>query len=311
MGTSVVYTSADASAPVLTGAAGTLNALLYACLVTGYGTKAALGWVRSYNDAVNNVSVFRQASGPQHYVRVNDNGPGVGTFKEARVVGYESMSDVNTGTNPFPTAAQMANGAFVRKSATADATARPWILVGTGKVFYLFMYADSATAATGFGFGSAYSIVPTDGYATFLAARDTENSAAATADKLHAFSSVVGTPVTGNYMARTYTGIGTSVAMSKWGDAFQAPQAYAGASGGITYPSPADGSLVINPISFATGGIYRGVLPGLWNIMHLAPLVDGDTLDGVGGLASRSFRAVSLGVGQLLIETSTSTWEEN
>jgi hypothetical protein len=34
-----------------------------------------------------------------------------------RASGYESMSDVNTGTGPFPTAAQVAGGGYWEKSA--------------------------------------------------------------------------------------------------------------------------------------------------------------------------------------------------
>ena len=314
MGTATIFRSSDGSAPVLTGAVGSLTALLNACLVVGYGAKAALGWTRPYHDAANNTSVFRQGAGPQHYLRVNDNGPGAGTAKEARAVGYEVMTDVNTGTGPFPTAVQMATGLFIRKSVTADATARSWILIGTSKVFYLFVYTgDVANRAFSVGFGSAYSIVPTDNYATFLAGRSTENSAVAAYDRLCGMSSTVTTAVTANYMARAYTGVGSSITLAKWGDYFQAAQTAAGSTGGIAYPSPIDGSLVITPINYggAADGLYRGVLPGLWNPMHVEAFADGDTLSGIGGLSSRTFEVVMLGAGQVLIETSTTTWTEN
>ena len=42
--TVTVYRSTDASAPVLTGVAGAMKAVLDACLVNGYGAKAAAGW---------------------------------------------------------------------------------------------------------------------------------------------------------------------------------------------------------------------------------------------------------------------------
>ncbi len=38
-----LYQSTDASAPILTGSAGSLVTLLDACLVNGYGTKAGRG----------------------------------------------------------------------------------------------------------------------------------------------------------------------------------------------------------------------------------------------------------------------------
>ena len=67
-----------------------------------------------------NKAVFRstdvQANG--HYLRVDDSGT-----TTARVVGYESMTDVDTGTAPFPTAAMVSGGGYVLKSTAASSTA--------------------------------------------------------------------------------------------------------------------------------------------------------------------------------------------
>src|SRR3990167_8837593 len=93
-----IYSSADASAPVLDGQVGSLNDVLYACLVTGYGAKTGAGWTRTYDDAANDTSVYRQGAGCQFYLRVDDGGPGAAGAKEARFWGYETMSDVDTGT---------------------------------------------------------------------------------------------------------------------------------------------------------------------------------------------------------------------
>lgn len=64
-----------------------------------------------------NKAVFRstdvQANG--HYLRVDDSGT-----TTARVVGYEAMTDVDTGTAPFPTAAMVAGGGYVHKSTVAN-----------------------------------------------------------------------------------------------------------------------------------------------------------------------------------------------
>jgi len=122
--TTRVYKSTDASAPNLTGQAGSLTDLLNACLVAGYGALAAAGWSRPYYDATSKTAVFRPGAGPQHYFQVADNGPGAGGAKEARIRGYVSMSAYNTGTEPFPTAAQATNALCIRKSTAADATVR-------------------------------------------------------------------------------------------------------------------------------------------------------------------------------------------
>ena len=47
-----IYRSTDASPPVLNGTAGSLRALLLACLVDGYGAKAAAGWAETFNQTV-------------------------------------------------------------------------------------------------------------------------------------------------------------------------------------------------------------------------------------------------------------------
>src|SRR5574337_1555206 len=93
-----VYRSSDASAPVLTGQAGSLITVLDACLISGYGSKSPAGWVKPYSGT--NLAAYRAATGNQFYFRVDDSGT-----VEARISGYETMSDVNTGTGQFPTTA--------------------------------------------------------------------------------------------------------------------------------------------------------------------------------------------------------------
>ena len=128
-----VYQSTDPGAIQLDGQVGSLVAVLDSVLV-------AAGWSIAFT--TTNIRAYRQpatADGAlRAYLRVNDAGPGVGGGKEARIVGYETMSDVNTGTLPCPTVANMANGLFVRKSATADATTRTWLIVADARKPVLF-----------------------------------------------------------------------------------------------------------------------------------------------------------------------------
>src|SRR5690606_18510430 len=98
-------------------------------LVTGYGAAAGAGWAREFTGT--NKAVFRAATGNRLRLRVDDTGT-----TEARAVGYESMTDVDTGTLAFPTNGQVAGGLYIRKSNTADNTARPWVLIATGTAFY-------------------------------------------------------------------------------------------------------------------------------------------------------------------------------
>ena len=68
-----VYSSTDASAPVLTGQVGSLIAVLDACLVNGYGTKTAAGWTKPFADA-SNTAVYRSGSGSRAFFRFFDDG---------------------------------------------------------------------------------------------------------------------------------------------------------------------------------------------------------------------------------------------
>jgi hypothetical protein len=67
--------STDAGAPVSSGTVGSLIGLLDACLVNGYGTKAGAGLT-------------------------------IPMPPSPKVVGYEVMTDINTGTGQFPTSTQ-------------------------------------------------------------------------------------------------------------------------------------------------------------------------------------------------------------
>ena len=56
----IVYRSTDESAPAMTLAAGSFNAVLKACLVDGYGGKEAAGWAYTTIDAATHQALFTQ-----------------------------------------------------------------------------------------------------------------------------------------------------------------------------------------------------------------------------------------------------------
>jgi hypothetical protein len=134
------YRSDDAGAPALTGQAGTLIAVLDACLVNGYGSKPGAGWTKPYSGT--NLAAYRMGSGgsaERMYLRVDDSATLV-----SRVRGFVTMTDISAGTEPFPTDALLSGGAFVSKSLTENATTRPWFLVATPTLF-IFHIDQGAT----------------------------------------------------------------------------------------------------------------------------------------------------------------------
>ena len=168
------YKSTDASAPVLTGQAGSLISVLDACLVDGYGAKTAAGWAKAFTGT--NQAAYRAPAGNRLYLSVYDDASGTGGAKEASVRCFEVMTSISGGAK---SANDINTPSVWRKSDSADATARKWIVVADTKTVYVFI----ETGANGVGifqpfmFGEIYSFVPGDAFNTMLVAKDTANDA--------------------------------------------------------------------------------------------------------------------------------------
>lgn len=229
-----VYRSTDASAPVLTGVAGSLTALLDAVLVNGYGALPAAGWTINQTAASKrgykqNLTGANNASGMLLYV--DDTAPGTGGAKEARVCGFETMSAITpTGTGQFPLTAQSAVGTgqlVIRKSNTADAIARPWTCIANGQTIYLFIESGdwaSPVAAMPFIFGDFKPYKVSDQYAVGIIGRQDENLGAGQAHydmfqlvsaSNHGQQYTLLNAMRGHYVARHWTGVGGSKACGK------------------------------------------------------------------------------------------------
>lgn len=142
-----------------------------------------LGWTKEYSGT--NLAAYRMAaaaSGARFYMRIDNTN---GTF--CRIRGYETMSDVNTGTGLFPTVAQMANpGMYSFQTAVTT----PWICWGTEKGFFFITYPntsgttltpnssayDASTINMGMYFGAVKSYLPGDAYNVVCNAHIATNS---------------------------------------------------------------------------------------------------------------------------------------
>lgn len=316
------YRSTDASAPVLQGTVGSLIALLDACLVNGYGAKPSAGWTKAFA-GVNKAAYRQNAAGANNaanpmYLYVDDTGPGAGGAREARLTGFETMSAITpTGTGQFPTAAQSSIGIgaiVVRKSTTADATARAWTLVANGQTFYLFTETgDSITptvCTTAFAFGDFKPFKQGgDLYAVMIIGRQVENNNRAWEEH---FANIGGNNaqytmnnvMIGHYIARHWSGLGGSVRCGKtwehgrvdsngssngqngtWSSDTQTSLAQPQSGPGrftltavMPYPDPVSGSMFVSPIYLNHNFGVRGYMPGFWAPLHDRPLGHGDTM---------------------------------
>lgn len=325
------YRSTDASAPTLTGQVGSLTALLDAILVNGYGTQPAAGWTIAYTGT--NQRDYKQGAGScGFYLDVNDAGPGAGAAREARMRGYEVMTALATGTNPFPTTAQQTNGVCCRKSSTADATARAWYCLADATCFYLFVDTGDYTGPSysfAFCFGDFFSYKSGDAYNCQIQGRNGENS---TNGNIECVTTICGqanalnavTSGRASYLARSWTGTAGSVQFTKHSALLATTTSnYEGSTGGLTanngaigpQPNGPDGALLMAPVWIAHNGNIRGYMKGMWAPLAQQPCGHTDTFSGTGNMAGKTFIALNVQStnnngsqnGMLFMETSN-TW---
>lgn len=166
-----IYRSTDADAPVLTGQNGSLIALLEACLVNGYSTgptaHAGAGWTKTHTGTNKAVFQAGPAARARFFVRVNDaNG------NRAQLVSYETMEDVDNGTNPTPKPTHVQTVIPCYKSAGNDATARPWVIAADERTVVLLVKTGASASNspqypnhwTGTTFGECISYRASDPY---------------------------------------------------------------------------------------------------------------------------------------------------
>jgi hypothetical protein len=306
-----VFKSTDASAPVLTGQVGTLVALLDACLVSGYGATASLGWAKAFTGT--NKAVYRSPDGTRFYLRVQDDGPGARVGGQARVVAYESMTNVDTGVDPYPTAAQRADGLLWDKSATADATARTWSLVGDGKRFYLLVQGAGNTSYLDrwdcWSFGDILGYKLGDAYHSMIVGHTFTEGTMQSQSVAALLTSGASLTVLGHYLCRRNDNLTKSVPVGVVGDYAAASHASCGASSSypIPYPDPVSGKLLIAPLRVVHAGttqyVVRGLVPGIHDVLHNNPLADQDTFT----LEGESFTLYKTVSGVFAFKTSE--WE--
>ena len=156
------FDSSQAGAPQLDGSIGSLIAVLDACLVNGFGSELKLSdWEKAYSDTDKAAYRSTNVNATGCYLSVDDT-----TTRTCAVTGYESMTDVDTGINPFVGV----NYLWI-KADTAVATS-PWFLFGDSKFFVLGIAWETSNT-TGYylnWFGDINSYKENDSYNCMLSA---------------------------------------------------------------------------------------------------------------------------------------------
>lgn len=237
------------------------------------------GWTKPYS--ASNIAAYRSGTGSnQRYYRIDDNGPT--NAYHANLVGYGAMTDVNTGTDRFPTAVQYANGLIIHKSTAAGVTTRDWAILATPKICYLYIDAETVSgswSAQGsmIAFGDYVSTVPGDTFNSFIRANTNVGVS---------YNTFGDYGLNQIYAMREWTGIGSAKQLYQfwWGGTL-------GASGGnLQYPCPITGDIHMTQmklLSVASNTQYHvvGYMPGLWGTGFAASAgpANGDTWTGTNG----------------------------
>lgn len=360
------FTSSMAGAPVLNGVAGSLVALLDACLITGFDNKAAttlvvaggvatLTFAGTHSATVESVILVSGVTGVlvslngEQKVAVAETGKikfataaadgtasGTITFKmapvgwlkpftgtnlgayqsadvqstkmffriddtgtiDARMRGYETMSDVNTGTGLFPLDTQISGGGYLNKSNQSSTTPVKWRLVADSRGLFLSIVGYSASASATESGRTVFigDFLPTrpggDPYAFLLGSGYVGgyDDTAGTCDQTNSMS---------QFAPRAYHGLGsctkhasipeTGSAVVSGTDIFFGP-----------FPSKIDGGMRLSRrfIAESTSPEPRGIFPGLLTVPQsnvgssFAPI---SVIPGTGVLAGRKLLALGCG----------------
>lgn len=257
---------------------------------------APLGWTKPFS-GTNKAAYLPQSQYVQCYLRVLDDStvPTSASGRWAKIRGYETMTDVDTGTGLFPTTAQATNGLSVIKSSVSDASTRAWYLVGDGGIFYLGTFWATSTYAahaSTYLFGDINSLRSGDAYSSAIMATtansDTSQSYPGANNDFTALISYSSTS-NGKYIARPYMQVGSSVACGSMGDNSVSSSM---GNGGFAYPHPPNNGLIFAQVAVVESSTMRSrALPGLYYPLHTTPLTHLDLLTDLPDLPGRTLQA--------------------
>lgn len=284
--------------------------------------RSPVGYTKVFTGTNKAVYRCNDLSSNRHYLRILDDGGGSGGAQEARVFAYETMTDVDTGTNVFPTAAQSTYGYLWRKSNTTDTTPKTWIVISDGKFFYLVVQHANTTLSmtnsdTSFGcsFGDVVSYKPGDVWATMLTGNTSQASTSSHANGMMAaqMSITAGTSFTSSLvLARNYTAVAGAQYVGLYGTGLSST--CLGTTAAISYPHAIDNGFYLAPVVITqlSPAVIRGRLPGAYECMHGRALNNLDIIENVQGMSGRKFMCLygsnSSSSGCLMIDI-TGPWD--
>lgn len=256
---------------------------------------APLGWTKVYSGTNKAVYKPSDVAASSALLRVDDSGTTV-----ARVRMYETMSDIDTGTNPAPTDVKVSGGLYWWKSDAASSATRRYTIFGDSRNLYLGTapYSSSSVAPihTVHAFGDSISYKSGDAYHGFIVG-DTATTGGQVLGNIFAQD-----PENNETMqiVRSHTGIGVAVTASR--------KALVGSNAGVSgfdnrmgaFPAPANNGLFLSRIALGQRAMStngpRGLLPGVLYVPQTGTngglFPRGTLVDGTGEYAGKKIYAV-------------------
>ena len=261
---------------------------------------APAGWAKVFS--ATNLAAYRSldVESTRMFLRVDDTGT-----TNARVVGYENMTDVNTGVGPFPTSTQIAGGGWWPKANSAGAAARSWTLVADSKGFWLHLHtvsgANSGVSGSVWGFGDFASLKSGDPYACQLFCVKTD-VATTSGPGTNAVENCSYAPVADSgYIPRSFTALGGGVVGATCVTSGWAGTGVSGAAANPImpiYPNGPDNGLALSGKSVVEPSVcLRGRTRGIYMAAQNCHAQFGwrDKIDGQGALLGRKLVAIKCG----------------
>lgn len=148
----------------------TVTANTFTFATVGISDQTATGTISAKTPAVSsywtkpftgtNLAAFRSTdpASTQRYLRIDDS---IALYSTLDI--YEDMTAISTGTNSW-------GPWYIKKSNSADTTARPWMVVADSRTVYIFIAWTSTSSYELHSFGDFESFAPGDTYAFLLQA---------------------------------------------------------------------------------------------------------------------------------------------
>lgn len=265
---------------------------------------APAGWAKPFSGT--NIAAYRSndVTGTRMFLRVGDT-----ETTNARVVGYESMSDVNTGVRAFPLESQLAGGGWWPKASSAGSAKRAWTVVADSRCFWIHLHtAATNLGASGsiWGFGDFASYKSGDPYSCTLWANDLDEAIQSTpSGYTPEYLTYNGMTLSGGqmgvFLARSFSGLGGAVVGKHFQEAHVSGNGVSGSGQSYatpTYPNgPNNGLILTRKQVVEPGAALRGVCRGLLISAQNCHAAFNwrDKIDGQGALTGRKLMAIKCG----------------